>query len=221
MMKQKDGQRPPVVDEFESGVITLKDRFIIVTYNDDTNISILSPLVNDTDIKDEPVDEMINSPNDYIDQQVGRINFSLEIQNFLNLMIDTKTEQKLKEMGLPVVFTELLVYATHLLRTGYLGHDTDMSDSRLRHADIIPATVYNVMATHYQSYVMAKKRGSSSAQFSVPRNAVVKTMVTMNTVEEQSVVNPVYEMSNNNKASMKGLLLLELDMRYPNLAAYL
>lgn len=215
IMKTSDnGRLKKTINKYNQGIIELMDRWLIITYNTNDNSIILAPLINDSGLKYYEPEQLLSDTSLAVDEMVGKDNFSLYIYNFINLMISPDIAALLERYDMPTTFGGVFVYASNLLNIPFIGDDKDISMSRLRRNDIIPAITYNVMAKYFEEYTIAKKRGARNPSFSMPKNAIVKAMSTLNTVNEASVTNPIQELDDLTTATMKGLLGLNLDQGY-------
>lgn len=138
----------------------------------------------------------LDSKDTYIDiisQYYASANQANALDNFRMFMIDKKTEEILKDFDLPTDLIEVLFYACRLLATNQYLYDNDMHNMRIRSNEIIAQIAYQYVVQAYAKFY--KTAGSKRApKLSVPKDAVIKALLSSSLVDEGSVVNPIYQM---------------------------
>ena len=138
----------------------------------------------------------LDSKDTYIDiisQYYASANQANNLDKFRMFMIDKKTEEILKDFDLPTDLIELLFYACRLLATNQYLSDNDMHNMRIRSSEIIAQIAYQyVIQAYHNFYASAGKR--RPAKITMPKDAVIKALLSSSLVDEGSVVNPVYQM---------------------------
>lgn len=133
--------------------------------------------------------------------------------NFKACMTDPITKEILEDLGYPTDYTEILGYANGLLEDNSYKMESDMSLYRLRSEELIPAYLYNTLSEAYGKYriTVANK---NPIKVTVPRDKILKDILTAPNVEEYSVLNPILELDKTRNVSFKGLSGLNLEDAY-------
>lgn len=123
-----------------------------------------------------------------------------EIINFNNFLIDPITKKVCRDMDLPDDAAGLLIRAVELLSDNAYVSKADDRSYRTRSIEMIPAILYNELASQYKAYV---KKGRK-IPFTIKQRAVISKLLVEKTVEPYSTLNPVIEMSKTYTISTKG-----------------
>lgn len=132
----------------------------------------------------------------------------MNMENYRDFFIDdVATKGILEDMGISTNYGEMLLYANALLfEYDRTIKDTSLSNERMpSNAEIIQGVLYKNMANSFIDWSNKVKRGSTTAEFSVERDAVIKELLTLPNVEESSKLNPVQHLDKLLTISGKGV----------------
>ena len=188
------------------------ENFILqIKYNNASNRTLLSPLLG-MDL--ESFDSLIL--NGIVEDTVTSSNLIMYMDNFKDLFIDPITKSVMIDLGIPEDYTGALIYCNYLL----FNYDRTISDISLQNermpanSEIIQGVLYKVMSDSFAEYSNKKKRGSSRAEFSVERDAVIKYLNKLPNIEESSKINPVQHLDKTLTATNKGISGINNDRSY-------
>lgn len=116
----------------------------------------------------------------------------------------------LKDLNLPTDIVSLCLYANTLLCDNDYTPENSFKLKRIRSNEIVPAILYSLIAQHYTAF----KNAGPKSKLSIPRDAVIKQILALQTVEDYSTLNPVVEMSKTRNVSSKGFRGVNLEESY-------
>lgn len=158
---------------------------------------------------------------DYFDLAFGSRNFAKGFKNAMDFFLDPKTKEVLRSQKLPDDLMHVLLYANTLLEDNSYTKIADMSNYRLRSTEMINSYIYEIMSQAIRDYQDYYKMGHSEARISIPQDTLIKQLVTANTVEEYSILNPVLEVEKMGSASYRGLGGTNMDYAFtPDMRTY-
>lgn len=141
----------------------------------------------------------------------------MNMENYRDYFIDNvATKQVMEDMGIPTNYPEALLYCNSLL-TNYdrTVKEISLSNERMpSNSEIIHGVLYKEMAKGMIDYSNKLKRGSKSAEFSIERDAVIKTLLTLPNLEESSKLNPIQHIDKTYTISGKGVSGVNEDRAY-------
>jgi len=212
--KDEDTSKPRI-DKFNEARLEFKDAYLVYQLDDLASTSLMSYL-NKMELEDFSLTDLEdkNKSVSILIEESGSHNFPLYIDNYNNLMIDPITRDVLMRFSLPTEFSDVLIYSNYLLSTGENADDKDIKNSRIRSEELITASLYNVLAEQYEDFSAKKKRGSSNAEFSIPKDKVIKEIFDLPNIQEYSTINPIREIDKYSSASFKGLRGINEDRAY-------
>lgn len=146
----------------------------------------------------------------YIEKKYGKISVLNALNNVYEFTIGPIEKEILTDMKLPTDLVSLMCYANKLLADRQCISELDMSEYRLRSAEIIPAILYDCIAKAYVPY----KNSNGKKKLSIPQDAVIKKLLALETVEDFSSLNPFLELESTHGASTKGWRGVNLDHSY-------
>ena len=146
----------------------------------------------------------------YFIKVYGKASIANALMNFYEWFIDPITYEICKDIGLPTEVTSLAIYAVSLLADGQHTTELNQRICRVRSFEIIPMVLYGVLANQYISF----RNSNGRKKFSVQRDAVIKELLNVNTVEEISTLNPTLELEITHGVSLKGFHGVNLDDAY-------
>jgi len=157
----------------------------------------------------------------YMEQSLGSINITKGIENILSLMIDPITISILKDLGLPTDISRVLLYMNTLLENNLHRDLSDISNYRVRGAEIVNAYLYKVIADAVKEYRDKKKSGMKDIKLQITKNKLIRTLSESTSVEDYSILNPIVEAESLGTISAKGLGGINLTEAYTkNLRAF-
>lgn len=141
----------------------------------------------------------------------------MNMENYRDYFIDNvATKQIMEDMGIPTDYPEALLYCNSLL-TNYDRSVKEISLANERmpsNSEIIHGVLYKELAQGMIDYSNKVKRGSKSAEFSVEKDAVIKTLLTLPNLEESSKLNPIQHIDKTYTISGKGVSGVNEDRAY-------
>lgn len=133
-----------------------------------------------------------------------RRNIALAFDNFYDNFVDPITLEILESLNMPTDITGILLYANELLEDSQFTKENDLSLYRIRSNEVVNAIVYQVVTDAYEKY-RATATNANPRKMSVPRDAVIKEIQKLQTVEDYSVLNPIVEVEKSRATTAKGL----------------
>jgi hypothetical protein len=137
----------------------------------------------------------------------------VSLDSYYDSLIDPKTYMYLKTHNYPTDIVSLMIFANALLADNNYVSELDMSNYRLRNMEIIYAYLYKIISRAYGEY----KRTSMNPnpiKMSIPKNELIKTILTSNIVEDYSIINPITEKEKLHGATHKGPSGMNLERSY-------
>ena len=147
---------------------------------------------------------------EYFVKAYGKASIANALFNFYEWFIDPVTKEILEDINLPTDMVSLVIYAVSLLADSQYTSDLNQRISRIRSFEIIPMVFYGILASQYVTYRNANGR----KKYSIQRDAVLKGILDVVTVEEISTLNPTLEIENTHGVSFKGFHGNNLDDMY-------
>jgi len=147
---------------------------------------------------------------DFFKTKYGRVNVLNALQNYYEFMVDPITKEILEDINLPTGIVELCIYANKLLSDEKYTWENNQTLSRVRSIEIIPAMVYKELSAAYLEY----KNSGGKKKLSVPRDAVIKRLLALQTVENYDTLNPMVELEKDRTISSKGFNGVNKDRAY-------
>lgn len=141
----------------------------------------------------------------------------MNMENYRDFFIDpVACKQVLLDIGAPTEYGELLLYANALLvKSDREIPEISLVNERMpSNSEIIQGVLYRETANNYIDWSNKVKRGSSTATFSVEKDAVSKFLLTLPNVEESSKLNPVQHVDKLLTISGKGVSGVNEDRAY-------
>lgn len=123
--------------------------------------------------------------------------------HFYDNFVDPITYSVLEDLNLPLDITGMLLYANDLLVDDQFTVETDQTLYRIRRNEIFNAILYKKIATAYEKY-SDTSMNSNPKKISIPKNAILKEILTQQTLEDYSVLNPIVELEKVRATSPKG-----------------
>ena len=146
----------------------------------------------------------------YIQKKYGKISILNALNNVYEFTIGNIEKEILTDMKLPTDLVSLMIHGNALLVDSQFISELDMSEYRIRCAEIIPAILYDTIAKAYVPF----KNSNGKKKLSIPQDAVIKKLLALQTVEDYSSLNPFLEMETTHGISPKGWRGVNLDDSY-------
>ena len=125
------------------------------------------------------------------------------LDNFYDLMIDSVTKEILDDMNYPTDLVNLMLVGNELLADNNYIHELDMKNWRIRNNEQVYAHAYRTIADAYSKY-RSTAANKNPAKISIPQDAVVKSIMTSQIVEDVSELSPLLEMKKAHLVTDKG-----------------
>lgn len=200
---------PPVLDTNES-YIKFADCYLV--YHEDTTSALILDGFKVMDTSSYEIAEMDDYIPylDYFKKRYGKTAILNTITNFYEFTIDPITEEILQDINLPTKIVELVIYAISLLADSQYTPEINQNLYRVRSHEIVAGILYGEIARAYLDY----KNSGGRKKLSINRDAVIKELMAVKTVEESSTLNPTLELDNAHSVSTKGFRGINLDESY-------
>lgn len=140
----------------------------------------------------------------------GKVSIANALDNSYEFSIDPITKEVLEDLNLPTGIVELMIYAVRLLADNQYTMEIDERLSRVRSVETIPAILYDTIAKNYITY----KNSNGRKKLSIPRDAVIKKLLELKTVEDYSTLNPILELERTHAVTSKGWRGVNLEDSY-------
>ena len=175
----------------DEGVIQFEDGFLVYTQKPTATSLLMNGFV-DIPTKNYRYEDF-NDKYMYqslFESMFGRRNISNAFNNFLDNFIDPMTMDVLKRLSLPTDLPGMILYGNELLADNQYTHEITVS--RIRCAEVINAIVYKNIAKAYEKYKETSTY-NNPVKISIKRDAILKEILTQQTVEDYSELNPISE----------------------------
>ena len=139
--------------------------------------------------------EELDSKDTYIDlitNFYASANQALNLDNYKMFLIDNKTKEILEDFDLPTDLIEVMFYTCKLLSNNQYLPENNMNNMRIRSNEIISQIAYQYVIEAYSRFY--KSSGNKRPEkISVARDCVIKALMSSSLLDEDSVVNPIYQ----------------------------
>lgn len=135
------------------------------------------------------------------------------IDNFYDSLIDPKTKEILEYLDYPTDFTNVILFANKLLSDNNHLPEDSMEQYRIRSFEMLPGMLYKGIADAYGTYRITANN-NNPIKMSVPKNYLIKKILTSQVVEDYSEINPITELEKDRTITPKGHSGLNLDRAY-------
>ena len=132
---------------------------------------------------------------------------------FYDNMIDPITKELLESMNYPTDLSNVLIFANDLLTDNNFSSEINMNNFRVRSNEMINAMLYKIVANAYSKYKRTAKNRSPQ-KISVPQSVLITELLTSQSVEDYSTLNPVLEVDKSRAITAKGPSGINLDESY-------
>lgn len=154
-----------------------------------------------------------DTPEPYIPYFIkvyGKANIANPLMANYEFNIDPITREILVDMNLPTNMVDLCIYANSLLADSQYTPDYNQKLCRVRTNEIIPAILYDAIAKQYVQF----KNSNGKKKLTIPRNIVIKNLLSLKTVEDHSTLNPILELERKHTILYKGWRGINSDHTY-------
>ena len=141
---------------------------------------------------------------DLFDSLYNARNLANAFDTFYEFMIDPITRDVLKELGYPTDFVSVVLCANAMLADNSYIMENNMNLYRIRSNEIVNAILYKEIAMAYSRY-RATSENNTPVKISIPQGVVISNLMKVNTVDNYSTLNPIYEATNTRIASPRGV----------------
>ena len=183
--------------------IKFKDSYLVYDISKIRNSLLLSGLntMNTSDINIEEMETKIPYLNYYRDN-FGSSNIFKGIHNTMTLLIDPITKEVLEDLRLPTNVYDVLLYCNTLLESLSYNKMNDMNIYRIRSTEQIPAVLYKLLGNSYKVY--KDTNGRNPIKMSLPKDALIKALLELRTLDEYPELNPSLEIEKSCGVNYKG-----------------
>lgn len=150
---------------------------------------------------------------DMFDSIYGARNLANAFDSFYDFMIDPITAEVLEDLNYPTDFVSVILLANSMLTDNSYNKETDMNAFRIRSNEVVNAILHKEIANAYFKYRITANN-KNSVKISMKKDAVLKTLISLQTVEDYSTLNPIFEAKKLRNASLKGLSGMNLDQAF-------
>lgn len=189
----------------DKGFFKTADAFIVYDAMPYENSILMNGLNNLKVILEEYTLEELDSKDTYIDFlsiYYASSNQAKNLDKFRMFLIDKKTEEILKDFNLPTDLIELLFYVCKLLTTNQYLPETDLNNMRIRSNEIVSQIVYQYVVEAYSKFLNTQNRRRPE-KITMPKDAVIKALLSSSLVDDASVVNPIYTLEKTRACTIK------------------
>lgn len=146
----------------------------------------------------------------YFIKVYGKANIANALLTNYEFNIDPITKEILEDMKLPTEMVKLSVYANSLLADSQYTEDYNQKLCRIRTNEIIPAILYDAISKQYTTYMQS----NGKKKLTIPKNIVIKNLLALKTVEDNSTLNPVLELERTHTVMYRGWRGINSDRTY-------
>jgi hypothetical protein len=209
-LKYRFSTKYPSSLKSNESVIRFKDSYFV--YEEDLATSLLMNGIRVLDTENYNMQDY-NSAEPYLPyfkKVYGKVSIVNALSNAYDFSIDPITKEILNDANLPTDLVELCIYASSLLADESYTIENSQTLSRVRSTEIIPAILYDEISTAYIQY----KNSAGKKKLSIPKDAVIKQLLKLQTVEDYSTLNPVVELEKDRAITSKGFRGINVERAY-------
>lgn len=133
----------------------------------------------------------------------GHKNVGMAFINYYNSMIDNITLEVLEKFNYPTDFVKLVLFANKLLADNKCMKENNLNMYRIRSNEIVTSLLYSEIADAYARY-LSTANNNRPIKISVPKDIVLKKIMTNVLTEDYSTLNPISELDKSRAITPKG-----------------
>lgn len=150
---------------------------------------------------------------DIFDALYSARNLAVALDSYYDNMIDPITKEVLTTLDLPTELVDLMIAANNLLADNNCSSELSLTEFRVRNLEMISSYLYKLISRAYSGYKATAMRRNPT-KISIPKNALIKELLTSNIVEDTSIINPITEKEKNRSITCKGPSGINLERAY-------
>ena len=204
----------PVVDHKQKAVLQFSDGYLIYDRYP-TKISMLMngmSIVDTKAYKYSDFDEK-NVYLDIFDELYGSRMLASALDAFYDNFIDPVTMEILQDLDLPTDFVSFVLVGNNLLCDNNFVSEISTENYRVRSNEMVYAYAYKTIANAYSRYKRSVNN-KTPVKISIPKNEVIKEIITSNIMEDVSIINPITEKEKQRSMVAKGPSGVNVDRAY-------
>ena len=147
---------------------------------------------------------------EYFTKVYGKSAITNTLINAYEFTLDPITLEVLDDIGLPKDLVELCIYANSLLADNAYTFEGDQTLYRVRSNEVIPAILYKEISNYYINY----RNSNGKKKLSIPRDAVIKSLLSKENVKDYSTLNPGTELTDTQTITCKGFVGSNVQQAY-------
>lgn len=133
----------------------------------------------------------------------GHRNVGVAFINYYNSMIDNITLETLEKLNYPTDFVKLVLFANKLLADNRFMKENNLNMYRVRSNEIVASLLYSEVADAYSRY-LSTANNNRPVKISIPKDIVLKEIMTNVLTEDYSTLNPISELDKSRAITPKG-----------------
>lgn len=147
---------------------------------------------------------------EYFTKVYGKSAITNTLINAYEFTLDPITLEVLDDIGLPKDLVELCIYANSLLADNAYTFESEQTLYRVRSNEVIPAILYKEISNYYINY----RNSNGKKKLSIPRDAVIKSLLSKENVKDYSTLNPGTELTESQTVTCKGFVGSNVQQAY-------
>ena len=202
------------LQKLDTGVIQFADGYLLFDRYPIQNSLLMNAFTMiDTKAYDYEDMDRADTFSEILSMLLGTRQLASAFDAFYDNMIDPITKELLESMNYPTDFVSVLLFANVLLCDNNYTTELDMNNFRVRSNEMVNALLYKVISNAYSKYKRTAMN-RTPVPLSVPPGALIKEIVTSQSVEDYSRLNPILEAEKSRAITCKGPSGINLDESY-------
>lgn len=209
-IKYRMSDKLPKDLKLRESYIKFSDSYLI--YEDSVANSLLLNGLNTLDTNLISITDMDDSTPyvEYFNKVYGNRYITNTLFNAYQFFIDEITLELLDDINLPTDIVSVALYANNLLADNAYTDENNQRIYRVRSNEVVPAILHYIIANNYIQYRIS----GGKKKFSIPKDALIKELLKLQTVEDYSTLNPIVEMEKSRTITAKGWRGANVDRAY-------
>jgi len=214
IISKAESQKPPKYSKGKEDVIEFSNAWLVYDIYPLRNSLLLNGFV-DIPTKIYKIEQFLTKDvyHEIFDTLFGRSNIGYAFENFQQILIDSLTEDVLRDHNLPTEFTDVFLYANSLLEDNAYNHNGDQTIHRTRSNEMISAFLYQTLAKAYEQYRLTANN-PNPVKMSTKKNSVILDILTSQVTKDYSDLNPLYTLDLMRSTTFKGPAGMNQDKAY-------